>query len=214
MATATQEETADNGIFISYSHAQGDWVLDRLLPVLRAGGAGAIVDRDRFVAGKAVVGQMDAAQDQAAKTLLVLSPEYLASDYCQHEMRGRSPATRPSATAGSSRCYAIPARRPPNSPPTNRCTSTSATRNRTRRYPGAPCCKRPAPISAATRRTGCARATPCDATCRADDRSTSSPATACAGGRCSRNCRPTSPSTNAGWRWSTSNAAPPLRAAA
>ena len=102
MATATQEETADNGIFISYSHAQGDWVLDRLLPVLRAGGAGAIVDRDRFVAGKAVVGQMDAAQDQAAKTLLVLSPEYLASDYCQHEMRGRSPATRPSATAGSS----------------------------------------------------------------------------------------------------------------
>jgi len=36
--------------------------------------------------GPTVVGQMDALQDQADSSLLVFSPEYLASAYCVHEM--------------------------------------------------------------------------------------------------------------------------------
>jgi hypothetical protein len=74
-------------IFVSYSHKQGDWVWDRLTPCLKAGGAEVLIDRERFTIGKAVVGQMDAVQDQADKHLLVLSDEYLASPYCQHEMK-------------------------------------------------------------------------------------------------------------------------------
>ncbi len=66
-------------VFVSYCHAQGEWVWDRLVPVLKAGGAEVLIDRERFEAGKAIFGQMDAVQDQAERQLLVLSPEYLAS---------------------------------------------------------------------------------------------------------------------------------------
>ncbi len=73
-------------VFISYSHHQGEWVWGRLVPVLKAGGAEVLIDRERFRAGRAVVGQMDATQDQAARHVLVLSEQYLASRYCRHEM--------------------------------------------------------------------------------------------------------------------------------
>ena len=73
-------------IFISYSHRNVDWVHNRLQPVLEAAGVQPIVDRDRFVGGPPVIGQMDGAQDDADKSLLVLTPEYLASDFCRHEM--------------------------------------------------------------------------------------------------------------------------------
>jgi hypothetical protein len=86
--------------FVSYSHRQGDWVWDRLVPVLRAGGAEPLIDRERFDAGEGVVGQMDAIQDQADQHLLVLSEDYLRSDYCRHELE-RAVATDPDFTRGS-----------------------------------------------------------------------------------------------------------------
>jgi len=73
-------------VFISYCHNQGDWVWDRLVPCLRGAGADVLIDRERFEVGKAVVGQMDALQDGAATAVLVLSPDYLNSPYCVHEM--------------------------------------------------------------------------------------------------------------------------------
>lgn len=73
-------------VFISYCHNQGDWVWNRLVPCLRAGGADIHIDRERFEAGKALVGQMDAVQDGAEMAVLVLSPNYLNSSYCAHEM--------------------------------------------------------------------------------------------------------------------------------
>ena len=72
--------------FVSYCHHQGDWVWGRLVPCLKAGGAEVLIDRERFELGKALVGQMDALQDQANKHLLVLSADYLSSPYCCHEM--------------------------------------------------------------------------------------------------------------------------------
>ncbi|NJM10916.1 MAG: toll/interleukin-1 receptor domain-containing protein [Synechococcaceae cyanobacterium SM1_2_3] len=72
--------------FVSYCHEQGKWVWERLVPCLKAGGAEVLIDRERFELGKAIVGQMDALQDQADKHLLVLSDDYLKSDYCCHEM--------------------------------------------------------------------------------------------------------------------------------
>nr|WP_294545949.1 toll/interleukin-1 receptor domain-containing protein [uncultured Rhodopila sp.] len=74
-------------VFVSYSHAQGDWVQDRLVPCLRAGGADVLIDVKRFRSGGGVYRQMDATQDLAERQVLVLSDEYLASSYCQHEMR-------------------------------------------------------------------------------------------------------------------------------
>jgi len=74
-------------VFVSYSHRQGQWVWERLVPILRAAGcAEVLIDRERFRAGRGVKGQMDATQDQAEVSLLVLTPDYLASDYCRHEM--------------------------------------------------------------------------------------------------------------------------------
>lgn len=74
-------------VFISYCHKQGEWVIERLLPVLQAAGCREIfIDRERFKAGHGVYRQMDANQDQAETSLLVLSPDYLASEPCQHEM--------------------------------------------------------------------------------------------------------------------------------
>jgi len=74
-------------IFISYSHAQADWVFSRLEPCLRYGGADTLVDRTCFRAGKALFGQMDDLQDTADRTVAVLSEEYLNSQNCTHELK-------------------------------------------------------------------------------------------------------------------------------
>jgi len=73
-------------VFISYSHEQGEWVWKNLAPCLAAGGAQVIIDRERAEAGKAIIAQMDAQQNQADLSVLVLSPDYFASSYCRHEM--------------------------------------------------------------------------------------------------------------------------------
>jgi len=39
-------------VFVSYCHAQGDWEWGRLVPVLKAAGAGVLIDVERFSAGK------------------------------------------------------------------------------------------------------------------------------------------------------------------
>jgi TIR domain len=73
-------------VFISYCHKQSDWVLNRLVPCLKAGGAEVFIDLERFKAGLGVKGQMDATQDTAEMTVLILTPDYLESEYCRHEM--------------------------------------------------------------------------------------------------------------------------------
>jgi hypothetical protein len=74
-------------VFVSYSWRQGEWVWDRLVPVLKAGGIETLIDRERFTAGKDILGQMDKTQDQAGQHVLCVSGEYLNSTACQHEMR-------------------------------------------------------------------------------------------------------------------------------
>jgi hypothetical protein len=74
-------------VFISYSRLQGDWVWDRLVPVLRAGDIHVLIDREQFEAARRLKRQMDEVQDRAELNLLILSPDYLASRYCTHEMK-------------------------------------------------------------------------------------------------------------------------------
>lgn len=73
-------------VFISYSRKQGEWVWDRLVPCLKAGGAGVLIDREQFEAARALNRQEDEVQDRAELSVLVLSPEYLVSGYCQREL--------------------------------------------------------------------------------------------------------------------------------
>ena len=87
-------------IFISYCHRQGDWVWNRLVPCLKAGGADVRMDVERFKAGIGVIGQMDAEQDECDLSLLVLTPEYLTRPDCLHEMR-RAVARDPQFANGS-----------------------------------------------------------------------------------------------------------------
>lgn len=74
-------------IFISYSQSQSEWVKEHLVPCLAAGGAEILIDYREFNAGKRVIGQMDATQDRADLHILLLSPDYMESKYCQHEMK-------------------------------------------------------------------------------------------------------------------------------
>jgi TIR domain len=74
-------------VFVSYSHKQGAWVWERLVPVLRAGGTELLLDKERFKAGLGLPGQMDGTQDQADMHVLCLSSDYYGSAACQHEMQ-------------------------------------------------------------------------------------------------------------------------------
>jgi hypothetical protein len=86
----TRNGDAAMKVFVSYSHAQSDWVQDRLVPVLEAGGASVFVDYRHFAAGHTVIGQMDKWQDQAERHVLVLSEQYVASDGTACHAAGRS----------------------------------------------------------------------------------------------------------------------------
>jgi hypothetical protein len=79
-------ESMAKRVFISYRHQQAEWVRTTLYPVLSAGGVEVVVDYKKFAAGVAVRRQMKAAQGKADIQLLVLTPDYLQSDYCVEEM--------------------------------------------------------------------------------------------------------------------------------
>ncbi len=89
----------NNRIFISYSHKQAEWVFNKLVPSLRAGGANLAIDVKRADSGKALILQIDDIQDASDLILLVLTPDYLASEYCLHEMN-RAIARDPSFKKG------------------------------------------------------------------------------------------------------------------
>ncbi len=86
-------------VFVSYAHADGEWVWRSLKPVLEAAGVEVLIDRERLRAGYQVVGEMDRVQDQAAVHALVVTSAYLASPMCRHEM-GRALACDPAFEHG------------------------------------------------------------------------------------------------------------------
>jgi hypothetical protein len=86
-------------VFVSYSHRQGEWVLGRLVPCLKAAGLEVLVDRERFRAGRPVAAEIATWQGRAEHHVLVLSPSYLASSYCREELQ-RALALDPSLGNG------------------------------------------------------------------------------------------------------------------
>ena len=71
-------------VFISYSHADEDWVVNTLLPKIEDAGIKACIDFRDFVPGKPSRWNMRDAVKQSAYTLLVMTPAWMSAP------RGRS----------------------------------------------------------------------------------------------------------------------------
>ena len=72
-------------VFISYSHANKDWVRGELLTRLEAAGLKACIDFRDFERGAPSVTEMERAVLTSRKTLLILTPDYLESAWTEFE---------------------------------------------------------------------------------------------------------------------------------
>ena len=72
-------------VFISYSHKDKDWVKNWLLPKLENDGLQTHVDFRDFEIGVPSVINMERAVEQCAKTILVLTPNWINSEWTQFE---------------------------------------------------------------------------------------------------------------------------------
>lgn len=72
-------------VFISYSHKDGDWVTQTLVPRLEAGGLKVCIDERDFIPGKAALLNMQDGIGGSRRILLVLSPHWVESRWTQFE---------------------------------------------------------------------------------------------------------------------------------
>ena len=72
-------------VFISYSHADKAWVRGELLKRLEASGLRACIDYREFRPGAPSVAEMERAVLTSRKTVLVLTPAYVASAWTEFE---------------------------------------------------------------------------------------------------------------------------------
>jgi tetratricopeptide (TPR) repeat protein len=81
----TEQAEYPYDVFISYSHADRAWVWDELLPRLEGAGLKVIIDDRDFEPGAPLVSEKERAALQSRKTLLVLSPAYVDSEWAEFE---------------------------------------------------------------------------------------------------------------------------------
>jgi hypothetical protein len=72
-------------VFISYSHKNKEWVRGELLSRLEEAGLRVCIDYRDFRLGAPSITEMERAASTSRKTLLVLTPEYVASDWTNFE---------------------------------------------------------------------------------------------------------------------------------
>jgi hypothetical protein len=72
-------------VFISYSHADQAWVENELLRRLEIAGLRACIDHRDFAAGAPIATEIERAIRESRKTILVLSPDYLKSQWAEYE---------------------------------------------------------------------------------------------------------------------------------
>jgi tetratricopeptide (TPR) repeat protein len=72
-------------VFISYSHKDKDWVRNWLVPKLEASGIQTHIDYRDFEIGLPSVVNMERAVEQCEKTILVLTPHWVESEWTQFE---------------------------------------------------------------------------------------------------------------------------------
>ena len=68
-------------VFISYSHLDRPWVADVLEPWLTAHSFSYLIDHRDFVAGALGINEMQRCVIESRRTMLVLTPDYVASDW-------------------------------------------------------------------------------------------------------------------------------------
>ncbi len=84
-------------VFISYSSKDKDWVRGELLPRIEQAGLKAFIDFRDFTPGAPSIKEMARGVLECRKTLLILSPEYIESEWCELESimsQTLSPANR------------------------------------------------------------------------------------------------------------------------
>src|SRR5512136_2482598 len=72
-------------VFISYSHADQEWVRNWLLPRLEAAGLRVCIDCRDFELGTSVLDNIEWAVDNSRHTLLVLTPAWIESQWTDFE---------------------------------------------------------------------------------------------------------------------------------
>lgn len=72
-------------VFISYAHEDDAWVWNWLVPRLKREGLQVCIDGECFEPGAPSLTEMERAVIQSRKTLLVLTPEYLSSEWSEFE---------------------------------------------------------------------------------------------------------------------------------
>ncbi|MCC7162939.1 MAG: TIR domain-containing protein [Anaerolineae bacterium] len=84
-------------VFISYSHHDRDWVWDWLLPRLETAGISVCIDERDFEIGVPSLVNMEHAVERSGKTLLVITPAWINSEWTAFEsllVQGSDPAGR------------------------------------------------------------------------------------------------------------------------
>lgn len=86
----TDHTKYDWDVFISYSHADGEWVQNELLPRLKEAEVEGrplrvCIDCESFEVGAPIVTEIERAVQNSRKTLLVLTPDYLKSEWATFE---------------------------------------------------------------------------------------------------------------------------------
>jgi len=101
------EQTYD--VFISYSHRDEGWVTGTLLPRLEAAGLQVCIDFRDFRPGRPSLVNMENAVERSRKTLLVLTPAWVESEWTDFEsllIQSDDPAER-HLTRALTRCRHI-----------------------------------------------------------------------------------------------------------
>ncbi len=72
-------------VFISYSSHDNAWVCGELLKGIEQAGLKAVIDYRDFTRGAASIKEMERGVLTCRKTLLILTPNYIASEWCDLE---------------------------------------------------------------------------------------------------------------------------------
>jgi hypothetical protein len=72
-------------VFLGYSHRDKDWVRQWLVPRLRNAALTVCIDHESFEPGAPSITEMERAVLQSRKTVLVLTPAYLLSEWAEFE---------------------------------------------------------------------------------------------------------------------------------
>lgn len=81
----SKPDSFDYDVFISYSHRDNDWVWNWLVPRLKQAELKVCIDHECFEPGEPLLKAMERAVQTSCKTLLVLTPNYIDSDWCEFE---------------------------------------------------------------------------------------------------------------------------------